>query len=76
VCRRKIVNSIILFDINIIIITPGEYSSRFEMHWSSLGDAVNTSNSSAGDYSSMVEMHWNSLGDAPNSPNSSEICTF
>jgi len=48
VCRRKIVNRIELFDLNIIIITPGEYASRFEMHRNSLGDAANSPNTPNG----------------------------
>jgi len=44
VCRRKIVNRIVLFDLNIMIITPWEYASRFEVHRNSLGDMANTPN--------------------------------
>jgi len=44
VCRRKIVNWIVLLDINIMIITPGEYGSRFEIHQNSPRDSANTLN--------------------------------
>ena len=43
---QKIVNWIVLFDINIIIITPGEYGSRFEVLRNTLGDTANTPNTS------------------------------
>jgi len=45
-CRWKIVNQIEPFDINIVIISHGEYGSRFDMHWNNLGDMANTPNSS------------------------------
>jgi hypothetical protein len=75
-CRRKIVNSIVLFYINTIILTPGEYGSRVEMHRNNLGDVADTANSSSREYDPMFKMHWNSLGDMANTPNSAEFHTF
>jgi len=45
VCRGKIANCIVQYNINIILIPPWEYGSRLEVHWNSLGEAANTLNS-------------------------------
>ena len=39
-----IVNRLVLYDINIILITPGEDAAKFIVHQNSLGDAANTPN--------------------------------
>jgi hypothetical protein len=44
VWRRKIVNKVVLCDINIILITPGDYGARFDINWKSLGARVNSPN--------------------------------
>jgi hypothetical protein len=46
VCRRNIVNWILLFDTTITIITSGEYGCKFKDQQYTLGDMANTPNSS------------------------------
>jgi len=44
--RRKIVNWILIFEINIIMLNPREYGSRVKVHWNRLQNAASTPNSS------------------------------